>query len=305
MTFSNILKISVSLAAFMVVSSCGGGASDDVSGSAEVTSLEPGKITPESWPKATSSFERDPAIEARVADLLSKMTLEEKVGQVIQADIGSVTPEEVREFNLGSVLNGGNSAPGGDNRAPAKEWLELADAFWLVSIDTNDGGVGIPALWGTDAVHGHNNIVGATVFPHNIGLGAANDPDLMEQIGAITTREMRVTGQDWTFAPTIAVARNDQWGRTYESYSENPELVASYAPRLVKGIQGQPDNENFLTGEKMIATTKHFVGDGGTVSGTDQGDMLGTEAELRDIHAAGYPPAIDAGVQGVAHRCPA
>ena len=231
--------------------------------------------------------------------LIARMSVEEKVGQVIQADIGSVTPAEVRQYNLGSVLNGGNSAPGGDNYAAPQEWLALADEFWRASTDTTGGRTAIPVMWGTDAVHGHNNIVGATIFPHNIGLGAANDPALMEEIGQVTAREIRITGLDWTFAPTIAVVRNDRWGRTYESYSENPDVVRAYTPPLVYGLQGRPHDADFLTGEHLMATVKHFVGDGGTVDGIDQGENLMTEAELRDLQAAGYPAAVEAGVQAV------
>ena len=242
---------------------------------------------------------REAETEARVADLVSRMTLEEKVGQVLQPDIASVTPDEVREYNLGSILNGGGSAPDGNLRNTPESWLELADAFWKASTDTSDGGLGIPMIWGTDAVHGHSNIVGATIFPHNIGLGAANDPGLMYEIGRVTSLEMLATGLDWTFAPTVAVVRNDRWGRTYEGYSEDPRIVAAYAPRIVEGIQGKLGTPDFLGEDRMIATAKHFVGDGGTHDGIDQGDYQGTEAELREIHAAGYPPAIAAGVQTV------
>lgn len=256
-------------------------------------------INPENWPKSQSPIPVDPAIESRIADMLAKMTVEEKVGQVIQADIGSVTPAEAKKYNLGSVLNGGNSAPGGNNRTTPQAWLALADEFWDASTDTSDGGLGIPALWGTDAVHGHNNIIGATIFPHNIGLGAANNPDLMEEIGRVTAEEIRITGQDWTFAPTIAVVRDDRWGRTYESYSEDPEIVATFASRLVAGIQGRPGDNDFLTGGNLVSTVKHFVGDGGTVAGKDQGDNLMSEADLRDLQASGYVPAIEAGVQVV------
>ncbi|RDV25684.1 glycoside hydrolase family 3 protein [Alteromonas aestuariivivens] len=225
------------------------------------------------------------------------MTLEEKVGQVIQADIASVTPEEVAEYNLGSVLNGGNSAPFNDNHTAPENWLDLADAFWTASTDRSDGGVGIPVIWGVDAVHGHNNIVGATLFPHNIGLGAANDADLIRRIGAATATEIRVTGNDWTFAPTVAVAQNDRWGRTYESYAEIPSIVSKYSAAMVEGLQGKVNSDVFLDQHHVISTVKHFVGDGSTVDGVDQGDSQVTEEELRDIHAAGYPSAIQAGVQ--------
>jgi len=256
-------------------------------------------IDPRNWPRQPPALARDPATEQRIADLLARMTLEERVGQVIQADIASVTPAQVREYNLGSVLNGGGSAPGNDLRGTPESWLELADAFWQASTDTSDGGVGIPVIWGTDAVHGHSNVVGATLFPHNIGLGAANDPDLVYEIGRVTALEILVTGLDWTFAPSVAVARNDRWGRTYESFSEDPAIVLAYSPRMVEGLQGVAGTEDFLGPDRVIATVKHFVGDGGTFDGRDQGDFRSSEADLRDIHAAGYPPAVAAGVQTV------
>jgi len=269
------------------------------SGTAVGTDSADAKIHPHIWPKQASPLPRDEHIEQRITALINKMTLEEKVGQVIQADIGSVTPDEVREYHLGSVLNGGNSAPGGDNRTTAAAWVALADEFWLASTDKRDGRTGIPALWGTDAVHGHNNIVGATIFPHNIGLGAANDANLMHQIGTVTAKELLVTGLDWTFAPTIAVVRDDRWGRTYESYSEDPAIVREYAGYLVEGIQGKLSDKTFLDEDHLIATAKHFIGDGGTIDGRDQGDNISTEEELRDIQGAGYPVAINRGVQTV------
>jgi len=240
----------------------------------------------------------DPSQE-RALEILARMTLEEKVGQIIQADIAAVTPDEVREYNLGSVLNGGNSAPGGGKTAAPEEWIALADEYWDASTDTSDGGVGIPALWGTDAVHGHNNLQSATIFPHNIGLGAANDADLMRRIAQVTAREIRATGLDWTFAPTLAVARDDRWGRTYESYSEEPEIVAQYSEAIVEGLQGEPGSDGFLVGENVIATAKHFVGDGGTQLGIDKGDAIGDLDELLALHGAGYGPAIAADVQVV------
>lgn len=238
-------------------------------------------------------------VEERAQQILEKMTLEEKIGQVIQADIASVTPDEVRDYNLGSVLNGGNSAPGGGKTADPAAWIALADEFWDASTDTSDGGVGIPLIWGTDAVHGHNNLQTATIFPHNSGLGAANDPDLIREIGAVTALEVRATGLDWTFAPTLAVAQDDRWGRAYESYSERPEIIAAYSKAMVEGVQGVQSSESFLKGEKVIATAKHFLGDGGTQYGIDKGDTLGDLEEIVALHGAGYPPAINAGVQSV------
>jgi beta-glucosidase len=227
------------------------------------------------------------------------MTVEEKVGQIIQADMNSVTPEDVRRYRLGSVLNGGNSGPGGDDRAPARVWLQAADAFYAASMEAPPGRPAIPVIWGSDAVHGNSNIIGATIFPHNIGLGAARNPDLMRRIGEITAIELRVIGGDWTFAPTIAVVRDDRWGRTYEAYSEEPGIVREYAAAIVEGIQGLPGAPDFLRGAHVMATVKHFLGDGGTVGGRDQGDNVHSEAELRDIFSPGYPAAIGVGVQSV------
>lgn len=256
-------------------------------------------INPEDWPLQPPVMVRDEATEKRISDLVARMTLEEKVGQLMQPDINDVTPDQVREFNLGSILNGGGSAPDKNLRNTPDSWLALADEFWEASTDISDGGVGIPVIWGTDAVHGHSNIVGATLFPHNIGLGAANDPDLLYKIGRVTALEILTTGLDWTFAPTIAVVRNDRWGRTYEGYSEDPRIVTAYAPRFVEGLQGKLGSDEFLSEDHIIATAKHFVGDGGTKNGKDQGDNQSTEAQLRDIHAAAYPAAIAAGAQTV------
>ncbi|MCH8686228.1 glycoside hydrolase family 3 protein [Pedomonas mirosovicensis] len=260
-----------------------------------------GKATvhPEIWPQAHWPYANDPALEARVNALLARMTLEEKVGQVVQADIASVTPEDVRKYHLGSVLNGGNSAPGGDEFAPPEKWLALADAFYEASVDKTGGRLGIPVMWGTDAVHGHSNIVGATLFPHNVGLGAMHDPALMKRIAEATALEIRATGMEWTFAPTIAVPQDGRWGRAYEGYSEDPKLVASYVGQFIEGLQGKPGKEPILAGPHVLASTKHFLADGGTFEGRDQGDARISEEELRDIHGMPYVAAIEAGVQTV------
>lgn len=256
-------------------------------------------VDPSNWPEGQSGVSRDAEIEAFIADLVSRMSVEEKVGQVIQADISTVTPELAARYNLGSILNGGNSGPYDNNFAPPEDWLALADEYYNATTDTSDSGVGIPIIWGTDAVHGHSNIVGATLFPHNIGLGAANDPELIRRIGEITALEIRATGQDWTFAPTLAVVQNDTWGRTYEGYSEHPDIVARLSGPMVEGLQGEAGSDDLLGPDHIVATAKHWVGDGGTDRGIDQGDNRSSEAEMRDIHAAGYPPAIAAGVQTV------
>ncbi|WP_395136632.1 glycoside hydrolase family 3 protein [Stenotrophomonas geniculata] len=249
------------------------------------------------WPKVAWPLAADPALEKRITDLMAGMKVEEKVGQLVQGDIASVTPDDVRRYRLGSILAGGNSDPGGRYDASPAEWLALADAFYDASMDTSKGGKPIPLLFGIDAVHGQSNIMGATLFPHNIGLGATRNPELLRQIGGITALETRVTGMEWTFAPTVAVPQDDRWGRTYEGYSESPEVVASYAAAMVEGLQGRVGTPEFLDGRHVIASVKHFLGDGGTTDGKDQGDTRISETDLVRIHAAGYPPAIAAGAQ--------
>jgi beta-glucosidase len=251
------------------------------------------------WPRITSEVARDEKIEARITELLKQLSLEQKVAQMIQPDIRSVTPDDVRKYRLGSILNGGGAWPSNVKRSTVADWVALADRFYDASMDASGGGPAIPIIWGTDAVHGHNNVIGATIFPHNIGLGAAHDPDLMERIGAVTAREVAVTGIDWTFAPTVAVVRDDRWGRTYESYSEDPELVRAYAGRIVRGLQGAGGTAQFLDSSRIVATAKHYIGDGGTTGGVDRGDNTSSEEQLLSIHAQGYLSAVQAGVQTV------
>ena len=250
---------------------------------------------PETWPVPPRPQPRNAPVEARVDALLRAMPVEDKVAQLIQPDIASIKPADLRDIRVGSILNGGNSAPNNDEIAPPSEWLKLADAFWTASVQPRPGHPTIPLIWGTDAVHGDNNIVGATLFPHNIGLGNARDPALMREIGRATAAETAATGLDWSFAPTLAVVQDDRWGRSYESYSEDPAVVASYAAPMVEGVQGVPGTKDFMGPGHVIATAKHFLGDGGT-GGRDQGNTEVAEDTLRTVHGAGYPPAIGAGV---------
>lgn len=281
-------------------SPAGAGVADGSSTSAASTAASStAMVHPDRWPVVTWPLATDPAIEARIRALLASMTLEEKVAQTVQADINSITPEEMGRYRLGSILAGGNSGPGGRPFADTAAWLRLADDFHRASTAPRDGRAGIPALFGIDAVHGHNNVIGATLYPHNIGLGATRNPALVGKIAAATARELRATGFDWTFAPTLAVPRDERWGRSYEGFSEDPGLVAGYAAAIVEGYQGRPGAPGFLGADKVIATAKHFIGDGGTVDGRDQGDARIDETELRDVHGAGYPPAIATGVQAV------
>jgi beta-glucosidase len=192
---------------------------------------------PAVWPAAASPAEiTSPATEKSIDAILSQMTVEQKVGQLIQADISAITPEDLNRYPLGSILAGGNSGPYGDERASADKWKQLVDAFRDVS---RKSGAGIPILFGVDAVHGHSNLPGATIFPHNIGLGAARDPDLIRRIGTATAAEIAASGIEWTFAPTLAAPQDVRWGRSYEGYSSDPALIASYAKAMTIGLQGE------------------------------------------------------------------
>ncbi len=251
------------------------------------------------WPALKPAVAPDPRLEARIVSLLRSMTLEQKVAQMVQADIRYVTPEDVRKYRIGSILNGGGAFPGNNKHAGVSDWVALADRFYDASMEASPGAPAIPVFWGTDAVHGHNNVFGATLFPHNVGLGAMRDPDLIERIGAVTAREVAATAIDWTFAPTVAVVRDARWGRSFEGYSERPDLVRACAGRMVEGLQGTPGTASFLDGNHILATAKHFIGDGGTDQGIDRGDNLASEQELLDIHAQGYIAALQSGVQTV------
>ena len=232
---------------------------------------------------------------AEVEKILNSMTIEEKVGQVIMADLDFVKPSDLKKYPLGGILNGGNTSPRGKLKSTPAEWKSLAQEFHDESIGR--GGAAIPVLWGTDAVHGHSNVYGATIFPHNIGLGATQNAELLESIGQAVAEEVLATGLFWTFAPTVTVPQDYRWGRTYEGYSESPELVARLGKAFVYGLQGSGDD--FLNNNRIIGTAKHFLGDGGTFLGVDQGDTKTDEQSLRYIHGTSYFAALDACVQTV------
>ncbi|OEE70322.1 1,4-beta-D-glucan glucohydrolase [Enterovibrio norvegicus FF-33] len=250
------------------------------------------------WPQINSAIPKDPEIESRVSEILAQMTLEEKVGQMIQPDLRSVTPQEAADYKIGSILNGGGAWPNGNKYASAQDWVDEADKYYLALEDAYaDRGFRIPFMWATDAVHGHNNVFRATVFPHNIGLGAANNPKLIKQIGSATALEVAATGLDWTFAPTVAAPRDYRWGRVYEGYSEDPEIIYQYAGKMVEGLQGGASG--LKSESHVISNVKHWLGDGGTSLGVDRGKNQYTEEYLRNIHATGYFSGLDAGAQVV------
>ncbi|MGQ4275736.1 glycoside hydrolase family 3 N-terminal domain-containing protein [Pseudidiomarina sp. E22-M8] len=266
--------------------------------STEGTETPTAQVETPIWPAITSPVALDPVIEQRISAMLAEMTVEQKIAQMIQPEIRDISVADMRRYGFGSYLNGGGAFPNNDKYATPQDWIALAEAMYQASVDDSQDGSSIPTMWGTDAVHGHNNVIGATIFPHNIGLGAANNPDLIEDIAAVTAREVMVTGIDWVFAPTVAAAQNLRWGRTYESYSENPAIVRDYAAAIVRGLQGKP-GDNFLSEQHVISTVKHFVGDGGTTDGVDQGNTEVDEETLARVHAQGYVGGLEAGAQTV------
>ncbi|XP_004241177.1 uncharacterized protein [Solanum lycopersicum] len=241
---------------------------------------------------------KDPnaAIEERVKDLLSKMTVEEKIGQMTQIERAVANPSAIRDRCIGSVLSGGGSRP--FENAESGDWANMIDGFQKGAVESR---LGIPIFYGTDAIHGNNNVWGATIFPHNIGLGATRDADLVRRIGEVTALETRACGSQYAFAPCIAVAKDPRWGRFYESYSEDTEVVRKMTS-LVSGLQGQPPEGHpygypYVSGRNSVmASAKHFVGDGATENGTNEGNTIASHDDMFNIHLAPY---IDCIAQGV------
>ncbi|KAM0927176.1 hypothetical protein ACQ4PT_003261 [Festuca glaucescens] len=237
-------------------------------------------------------------VEARVRDLLGRMTLREKAGQMAQIERTVVSSRALAELGAGSVLSSGGSAP--HDRASPSDWASMVDDAQRLALSSR---LAISILYGTDAVHGHNNVLAATVFPHNAGLGASRDAELVRKIGEATALEVRATGIHWAFAPCVAVCRDPRWGRCYESYNEDPEIVRSLTT-LVTGLQGRPPAGHphgypFLRSvrENVLACAKHFVGDGGTHKGINEGNTICSLEDLERIH---MKPYIDCITQGVA-----
>ena len=244
------------------------------------------------------------SVDDRVEALLAQMTLAEKIGQMTQAEKGSITPEDVTRYFIGSVLSGGGGSP---PRNTPEDWLAMVSGFQEAALSTR---LGIPLLYGVDAVHGTAAVVDATVFPQNVGLGAADDPDLMRRIGAATAAEMAATGIRWNFGPVVAVPQDIRWGRTYEGYGENTELVSRLAVPYIEGLQEDASGQRFGSPATVLATAKHFLADGGTAFGSstteiikpyllDQGDAQIDEATLRRVHLPPYQAAVDTGVGSV------
>ncbi len=229
-------------------------------------------------------------VDRKADALLAQMTLDEKVGQMVQADLNAITNRnDITTYALGSMLSGGGSDPA--DITPAG-WARTYDELQAYALKTR---LKIPLIYGIDAVHGHNNVDGATIFPHNIGLGATRNPALIERAARVMAAEVAGTGIDWTFAPCIAVPRNERWGRTYEGFGETPELAVSLGAAAVRGLQGAALGDP----RSILACAKHFLGDGGTADGVDQGNTICDEATLRAVHLPGYASAVQAGAGSI------
>jgi beta-glucosidase len=246
---------------------------------------------------------RDPSqpAEARVEDLLGRMTLDEKLGQMAQVEKNSMPTSDVGKYFIGSVLSGGGGSPEPND---TENWVKMVSGYQASALSTR---LGIPLLYGVDAVHGHNNLYGATIFPHNIGLGAANDPALMEQIGRATAEEMTATGVRWNFGPVVAVVQDIRWGRTYEGFSEDTALVTSLSAAYLKGLQETGSGLGLSDPLAVIGTPKHYIGDGATTWGSattgsykiDTGDMRFDEAVVREYFLPPYQAAVEAGAKSI------
>ena len=246
----------ISTVVVAILAAAGCSKSDDAP-KTQPAAAAPGQANPAQWPQVKSVGLVDEETEKFVTDLMAKMSLEQKVGQMIQADISAIKPEDLRTYPLGSILAGGSSPPlNGDDRSPPQPWIDTARAFRAVSFEQKEGQVTIPILFGIDAVHGHSNVVGATVFPHNIGLGATRDTDLIRRIGVATAIETAAAGADWAFGPTLTVPQDDRWGRAYEGYSESPTVVREFAGEMVKGLQGEPGKGRAVLNGSVSSTRR-------------------------------------------------
>jgi beta-glucosidase len=259
---------------------------------------------PTETPGAVIYTDPSQPVDARVEDLLKHMTLDEKIGQMTQVEKNSIQPGDITKYFIGSILSGGGGSPEGNNTPEG--WYAMVEGFQKEALATR---LKIPIIYGVDAVHGHGNLLNATVFPHNIGLGAANDPGLMEKIGRATAEEMLATGINWNFAPCVAVAQDVRWGRTYESYSESTAIVTSLSEAYIKSLQGLTEVDASVPGQSILvlATSKHYLGDGGTIWSSsrtdnykiDQGNMQVPEEVVRKLFLPPYEAAVDAGALNV------
>ena len=296
----SVKLLSVLMAATLLFASCGKAPDASVSSTVSESSAVESVVSETDEAKEEVSLEaakkvyldKNLPVEERVEALLSVMTLEEKAYQCVQGEQANVTYDDVKRTGIGSVLSGGGSAPSTGNRP--ENWQGRVNELKAAALETR---LGIPLLYGIDAVHGNNNIYGATVFPHNIGLGAANDPELMEEIAHVVAREVRAVGVQYSFAPCLANPQNERWGRTYEGFSENSADVARLAGPFVAALQGGVKDNDYMPEDAIIACAKHFIGEGYTEEGINQGDVKMTQAEFDELLSMGvldpYKACVD------------
>lgn len=249
------------------------------------------RVSPFLIDDVTSQTKVENALNTKVESLLKQMTLDEKIGQMTQTDYSALQGRysDIQKYFIGSILSGGDVSPA--DKYP-QTWAKSYDELQSWALKTR---LKIPLIYGIDAVHGHNKVLGTVIFPHNIGLGATRNPDLVQKAARITAIEVRATGINWAFAPCIAVARNERWGRTYESFAETPEVVEPLGAAAVLGLQGKKLSDPL----SVVACAKHYLGDGGTTNGVDQGNTECDEATLRKIHLPGYIAAVKSGVSTI------
>jgi beta-glucosidase len=291
----NMKRILSFLLLAFLLSACGAGEIP----TSEVTAKPTGTPAPE----AVLYTDPSQPVEARLEDLLKRMTLDEKIGQMTQVEKNSIKPDDITKYYIGSILSGGGGYP---KKNTPQDWYAMVEGFQKEALATR---LAIPILYGVDAVHGHGNLKNATIFPHNIGLGAANNPELVEKIGRATAEEILATGIPWNFSPVVAVVQDIRWGRTYEGYSENSEIVTSLGTAYIKGMQTLRDGDAVSPSQSIftLATPKHFIGDGATIWGSsrtenyklDQGNMQVPESVLRELYLPPYQSAVQAGALNV------
>lgn len=281
------------------LSACG----TEVPASVVTTEATENVVIPTSTPGEALYNDPSQDIETRLENLLERMTLEEKIGQMTQVEKNSIKPGDITKYYIGSILSGGGGSP---TENTPKAWYAMVEGFQKEALGTR---LKIPLIYGVDAVHGHGNLRNATVFPHNIGLGAANDPELIEKIGRATAEEMLATGIPWNFAPVVAVVQDVRWGRTYEGYGEETALVTSLGTAYLRGLQSLTDEDVPVPGQSILVlgTAKHFIGDGATIWSSsrtedyelDQGNMQVPEEMVRKLYLPPYQSAVDAGALNV------
>lgn len=297
-----ILKkiVALMLALALVVSLGGCGGQTDDTGQAGIQSEQnaAGESVTDTEVDKSVYMDATQDVETRVEALLAQMTLEEKIGQMLQPEQAYITAEEVTEYGVGSVLSGGGSAPSTGNTII--DWAYRVNELKEAALETR---LGIPLLYGVDAVHGNNNVYATTIFPHNVGLGATGDLELVEKIGEITAEEVRAIGAQWTFAPTLGNPQNVRWGRSYECFSEDASVVAEFGAAYIRGFQGVLGSEEYLDENHVLACAKHFIGEGQTAEGENQGNVEMTQEEFDVLLESGvidpYTRALHEGVRTV------